>query len=199
MASEITHVVYGKKIFDRLGDHSWPEFVTGTLFPDIRYMAKIDRKLVHFINTSEDKIPLNNSFRAGMYVHSLVDEKRELFLKSKRMYELLPENRLNATALKLVEDEVVYGRYKNWEGAVLIPDNLFKEEYLFSIPKKTIDSWYKFLQYYFNNGPSELAWNRLIQKLGFDKKLAREVIVQVNIIKQKTKVMNIIKSTYNYI
>ncbi len=129
MANQIAHVVYGRKIFDRLNaDLDWSEFVIGTTFPDIRCIAKIDRDKTHHFNTSESNIPLENSFNAGFYTHSFIDEKRKNFIKTKGVYRYIPKDRIGVSALKLIEDEVLYNKYKDWLQLIKAYDNFNEQE-----------------------------------------------------------------------
>lgn len=199
MASEITHVVYGKKIFNRLDNLLWPEYVVGTLFPDIRYKAKIDRELLHFKNTLEEKIPSNGSFKAGIYVHSLIDEKRDKFLKEREVYKLLPKSILSATALKAIEDKLVFSRFSNWDEVISILEKPLDDEYEFGVSKGVVRGWHKFLQKYFSEGPSKKTWKMLIGELGFDEKLVEDFFIQIDLIEKNKEVIKIIKNTYDYI
>lgn len=200
MASEITHVVYGKKIFDRdTKGLDWEKFVIGALFPDIRYRAKIDRVITHQIDTEKEKMPTKDSFKAGLYSHLLVDDRRESFIKRKGIYDLLPRSRYNTTALKLIEDELVYNSFLGWSRVINALNKVLDEEVDYGIKKETVISWHKFLQKYFEWGPNERAWKNLIIYLGFDTEAAMEIIKQVRQVKKKKKVLDIIGGTIDAI
>jgi len=199
MASQITHVVYGKKIYERLSGFSWPDFLIGTLFPDIRYVAKVDRDKLHQFNTSEGLIPRDNSFEAGKYVHWLIDEKREKFIVEKGTYDLLPkENYMNAS-LKLVEDELVYDRIGDWAEIVRILNNYPEEELSNGIDKETIELWHRLLKKYFLKEPGLSTWRDMILGMGFDNEVAEEVLNQTKTIKENPEVIKIIKATFEVI
>lgn len=199
MAGQITHVVYGKKIFERLSGFSWPEFLIGTLLPDIRYVAKIDRDKLHEFNTSEGLIPKDNSFGAGMYVHWLVDEKREKFIVERGIYDLLPKGKYMHASLKLVEDELVYNRIGDWAEIVRILDNYPEEEMKYGISKETIESWHRFLKEYFQKRPNLSTWREMILGVGFDKRLAETILNQTKAINDNGEVIGIIKATWENI
>lgn len=200
MASQITHVVYGKKIFDRLDEGlNWSEFVIGTTFPDIRYLAKIDRNKLHYFNTSEGKIPKDNSFKAGLYTHSLVDEKREDFIEAEGVYEFVSRDWTGASACKLIEDEVLYDKYKQWKQLLKTFDNPSKEEFKLVSDRKAVERWHKFLLDYFKEKPTEEAWYKAIVLITSDESMAKKVIEETSRIKRNGRAMDIIKKTYENI
>lgn len=199
MASQITHVVYGKKIFDRHPNLSWKGFLIGTLFPDIRHYAKISRDKLHVQGTSESLIPKNDSFKAGMYVHSLVDEKREKYISSKGIYDLLPKSKYVSSALKLVEDELVYDEIKNWEAIIRVLDSYSEEEFGVGIKKDEIKNWHKVLQEYFKKKPDFSGWRKMAFDMSYSEKVARDVFKEVKIIRDNPKVLNIILETKDII
>ena len=199
MASQITHVVYGKKIFGRLSGFSWADFLIGTLFPDIRYVAKIDRDKLHQFNTSEDLIPKDNSFEAGKYVHWLIDEKREKSNIERGIYNLMPKEKYMHASLKLVEDELVYHRIDDWVEIIKLLDNYPKEELSNGINKEVIEYWHRLLKKYFQKGPSLSTWREMILGMGFDREVAEDVLNQTKTIKDNPEVIGIIKATFEII
>jgi len=202
MASQISHVVYGRKIFSRYKDKnlSWPEFLVGTVFPDIRYVAKIDRKITHDFDVSEEIAPNSSSFKVGMYVHSYVDEKREGILKKKSVYDLgLAKNWLFPTALKLVEDEIMYSKYHNWNEAVDALDTYYNEEYEYVPNKRIVEKWHNLNKRLFEAKPDAEAWREMILKMGFEKDVPVEVMEQIGLIRNNNKIISILSEIYKEI
>lgn len=200
MASQITHVVYGKKIFDRIeSDLDWAEFIVGTTLPDIRYLAKVDRDKFHYFKTSEDSIPTDSSFNSGLYIHSLVDEKREALITSEGIYNYVSSDWAGVLALKLVEDEVLYSKYKGWAELIKIFDEYCKDEFRLIRDKEVVFRWHKFLQDYFRKKPTEEIWHKAIVLITSDESTAKKVIEETSKIKRNRRVMNIIRKTYKSI
>ena len=199
MASQITHVLYGKKIFERHPGLSWPDFLIGTLFPDIRYLAKIDRNKLHKFNTSEEMIPKDSSFKAGMYVHWLGDEKREKFISEKGIYGLLPKEQYISAAIKLIEDKLVYDSIDNWEEIINTLGTYPKEEEGFGIGRKILENWHNLLKKYFRQKPDLETWREMILSLGFDRELSESVLSQTKIIQANKKAVGIIKAIFEII
>ncbi|MEJ2347699.1 MAG: hypothetical protein P8Y17_00665 [Patescibacteria group bacterium] len=198
MASQVSHIVYGKKIFDECKNKnlSWPKFLVGTIFPDIRYLAKIDRDSTHGFNTSKEKIP-NNSFEAGMYIHWYVDEKREKILKKKGIYNLeLARSRLYSTALKLVEDQVLYDKYHHWEETVKALDTYYEEEYKYVPDKKIVKEWHNLNQKLFRAKPTDETVRWMILRMGFDEDVSAEVLEQMELVRNNRKIITVLSETY---
>lgn len=198
MASQVSHIVYGKEIFDDCKDKnlSWPEFLVGTVFPDIRYIAKIDRGITHKFNTSKKQIP-NKSFEAGMYVHSYVDEKREKILERKGIYNLgFAKNWLYSTALKLVEDQILYDKYHDWDEAIKALDIYYEEEYKYVPDKEIVKKWHSLTKKLFKVKPSNKTIREIILRMGIDENVCAEVLKQMQMIKSNKKAMSILSETY---
>src|SRR3990167_2043327 len=108
MASQITHIPYGKKALEQLfPSRSVDEkrFFLGTLFPDIRYQAGLKREQTHPQVLSPEKIQvLKNDFDFGIAVHVLVDHEREKYLRKSGIFNLISITPLTNGALKLIED-----------------------------------------------------------------------------------------------
>lgn len=199
MASEITHIVYGKKLFDRNSLVDWPKFVVGTIFPDIRYIAKVDRDLLHTYGTSEENIPTTNAFESGKYVHCLIDEKREAYIKSRGIYELIPLNNVSVSALKLVEDTVTYSLYSDWQSVIVSLDDIYEEELVHGITKEIVHRWHKFFQNYVKQTPGEKEWVELAKFFGYEDEQSKVWLEQIKFIQSNENIMQIIKDTYNFI
>ncbi len=200
MACPITHIVYGRKVFERLGNNlSWPEFVAGTLLPDIRYISGIDREKLHFPIDSEKEIPLDSSFKAGLYTHSFVDEKRAKIVRDKGVYTYVSDNYEGGTAIKLLEDEFVYDRYDDWEEIIGLLDNFYQEEYLIVSDKAVVKKWHKMNQKYFRTSPSPKTWSMLTKALGFDESHLRKILDEIAKIRKISGAMAIIRATYKEI
>ena len=196
MASQITHIVYGKKIFEKLsGKLNWKEFAIGTTFPDIRQIAKLERNLLHKFNTSLGRVP-KNSFDAGVYIHSYLDEKRQSFLERNGLDKILKGGIVSTSALKLVEDELLYDRIDNWReiGEFF---NDFLDEELELVSREAVIKWHKFLQIYFSKKPDEKIWRDLLVNASSYGNIADEIIVSIGEIKKNKKAMNLLSQVDN--
>jgi hypothetical protein len=104
-------------LLNQLSDKNEKAFIIGTSFPDIRYIAKIDRNQTHFKHVSFDQVKkAKTSFQAGYLFHSLVDEVREKYLKEHNAYQMAPQSKYTSFCLKVVEDQLLFQEIKNLAG-----------------------------------------------------------------------------------
>lgn len=193
MASQITHIVYGKDLFQKLKPAlNWKEFVIGTTFPDIRQITGIERERWHQHGTSLNEVPQDNSFESGVYIHSYVDEKREEYLRSKGVYELVGHDPVYKSVLKLVEDEIVYKRLQDWDEISSFFDSILKHEAKL-VGKKYVEKWHNFLKEYVVRKPNEKIWRSLLQRMDMYSHLTEEIMSAIEKIKKNKKVISIIE------
>lgn len=136
------------------------EFMVGTLFPDIRYIAHIPREATHFplkglVDVLEEKSP----FVAGMKFHAWVDIVREEIVVSSGIYEAVAPHAdgHDATFLKCIEEEILADFYdgRKWSSCF---DQASAEEKQFVSSDETLAKWHKMLQYSMGYRPSWLFW-----------------------------------------
>jgi len=199
MGSQITHIVYGKKIFDRIGGHDWHDFVIGTVFPDIRYIAKLKRDDTHIYNTSEDQIPRNNSFNAGFYTHCFVDEKRESLLASYGLYNLIPRDYLHVTAVQLLEDTITYPLFNDWKSICQILKDISEEEKTYGVSHEVIRGWHDELSNYMEKGPSEELWESLLTDIEIPSVTAKQIATLASSFTAEEKICDMIREVYKAI
>lgn len=193
MASIITHIVQGKKIFDRLPRRmNWDEFVIGTTFPDIRYLSNIDRDITHIYDTSEDKVPFTNSFEAGRYVHCLIDERRVVLLKQLGMFDMIENNYVNETALKLFEDVVLFESFGDWNEVIKTFSKTLPEELEYVKNIKEIEKWHKSIQEYIKNGPKHTSWVKQFKTIGFTKEKVQPILQKVEVYSENPRLREIL-------
>ena len=134
-------------------------FMLGTLFPDIRYLAKIAREKTHEKNvTLEDVQQAASPFSAGMKFHSFVDlERIRLVREWKSLDVLLGEVKEHRIAfLKLLEDEILFDQTHFGDIAALFAQVL-PEELASGIPPATVERWHHLLMGACMHKPSVLV------------------------------------------
>jgi hypothetical protein len=116
MAGIVAHIVFAKQALDSfLPRYDAGPFLVGTVFPDIRQMAGIERSLTHPARMSLDEVEgTEDPFLAGMKFHALLDLRRERLVEKLGVYEGLPEGYPRTVALKLCEDQMLQSRIKDW-------------------------------------------------------------------------------------
>lgn len=139
-------------------------FMQGTLFPDIRYLGKINRQDTHFERITLDEV-LNepSSFMAGLKFHSYVDWVREDYVLEKGMYTLLEAMNggepleLLCLKLKLLEDELVYTQCDRSAWIAALQD-VHSDELNYGMGLSTIRKWHILQTMSFTNQPSTLIF-----------------------------------------
>ncbi len=133
-------------------------FLRGTLFPDIRYIAKIPRSKTHEKNVTLKQVVSSKSpFTAGVLFHTYVDEQRERIAQQKKIYEHLTDvpKKQRGRLLKVVEDELCYHALdpKSIRRMLLTYDS---EEASFGISFITRMAWHRILRNYIRQSPLTL-------------------------------------------
>lgn len=169
MAAQISHVVYASKALKTiLKDRKVNEkdYYLGTLFPDIRYRAKIDRNLTHFNPVDiGDLTNAKNDFELGMLVHSLVDIERENIVKDSGIYSMLPSEIGIYTFVKLVEEKYTYPLYDDWSKVASYLDEVCADEVRL-IDKTTVYRWHTILQNLFAKPPTKRSLLKFAEEIG---------------------------------
>lgn len=200
MASQISHIVYGEKVLKkffsgRVVDEK--KFYIGCVFPDIRYLGDISREITHPKDpTTEKLLAFSNDFEMGAYGHVLVDIRRDKVLQKLGIYELVPPNEISFFALKYIEDEITCPLYQDWEKIKGYLDNFLPEETNL-VPLENVQKWHKMLQFYFSAPPNLDSLAKLAADLGINPQIIEAVKNNVLEIKEKPKVMQCIRDTYN--
>jgi len=196
MATPITHIVLTDKVFDKyFKDKNKKDFFIGTSFPDIRYIADIKRKTTHLFNDEEE-----NSFKAGMGFHCLIDKTWNKFVISNNnfiLYSKLKNSVNDITSLKLLEDELLYGKINNWKQYIKFFDEVLSDEFLFNIPEKKIEKWHKILKKYFLRKPNDSDRESFLKDLRFPKKTIDEMNHNINLMKNDQRIVQAIMGLYN--
>jgi hypothetical protein len=200
MASQISHVVYGKKIFDRVTkikkDLEWRKFLLGTTFPDIRQLAGLDRKLLHWGIKDFESIATHPSFDAGIYAHSWVDLQRSAFLRRSGVFDYIPSDPITNSALKLVEDQIVYEKITNWQEIISMYDVILPEEVKL-VPIDIVERWHKGLKDYFKRRPDSRIIAEMIDHYTVYSSIKKRVLKEIKIIRQIREVIEILGRVYD--
>ena len=183
MAGPISHVVFAEKAAHSfLNVEDEPQFIVGNLFPDIRYLDVVDRRSSHSEGvTIADIQRESDSFKAGVLLHSLVDETREGRVTKSNVYKLLPNSPLISVALKICEDMKLYDCTPNWQTYINYMDLILTQELDYGVAKSDIRRWHDINIDLFTN-PSITEYGRLLAKIGFDKSQINEVLELVGYI-----------------
>lgn len=184
MAGEVGHVVYGARLLYFLKDEvEDPIYWAGTLFPDIRHFGIVSRKRTHFSDVTLQTLVAKNNFLTGMRVHAWIDATRERFLREQHIKETLPWHPFVPHALKLVEDEMLYDSFDDWNLVHRVLNQVYDEELEYITEREPVQRWHTILQTYFKHKPNDASRKQLSLDIGLSDASANEV----NSVVQKLK------------
>jgi hypothetical protein len=176
MAGEIAHVIYAARLLTHIGDTvSHPSYWIGTLFPDIYRIGRTSRYPTHPRPIGLSTILGNNDFVTGMRVHSWVDETRELYFREHAVFEKLSWHPLLPFAFELLEDEILYPYYTDWNLVHRILSTVHPDEERMIHNRPHIQAWHALLQNYFRSAPSDESRNIYMEKLQISSQAAKEI------------------------
>lgn len=210
MASQIAHIVYAKKYFDTLertgannfsGKINKDEFFLGCTFPDIRRIDKsVKRKDTHmkFAEVNLDFSGLT-SFEAGWKFHLYCDMRREEILNKYDFYSFKYTIDFCGGVTKLLEDEIVYDEYNNWEKIVNFFNNPFFPDIDLPVSRETYNLWYAMLAKYVEKKPDDKARRIFIGKLYGYQERATQIVDLVKELRQNKKAVEILGKVKNEI
>lgn len=195
MASQIAHIVYAQKFFEKLesgegglnlegisGDFKKYDFFLGCAFPDIRRIDKnISRKDMHLCF---EKVDFNfsglSSFEAGWKFHLYCDMKREEILNKAKFYSLKNASDHYNLPAKILEDEIVYDCCGQWDKIGFYFNNAPEFGISEKISSETFHLWYAILAKYMEKKPDDKSMRIFLSKLSGLSGQVDEIIDAIN-------------------
>lgn len=175
-AAPVTHVVLADKWIEKqqekFTDEERRSFITGTLFPDIRYLGVISRNATHELGlTVKDLEATQSIFERGKRLHSFVDEQRERLVLKWNIYQMLrkiPGQRpgQRASFLKLVEDEILFNK-RDWSDIRQYLTTLDEGERSYKISDEDLKKWHQNQTQFFTEPPSKTLARLVANGKGF--------------------------------
>lgn len=207
MASQISHIIYAQKYFDRLEtvpagieilppeDLNRDEFLLGATFPDIRRIdGVIKRKDTHlrFKKLDLDFSGLT-SFEAGWKFHLFCDMRREDILNQEGFYKLPRAADFYSYPAKVMEDEIVYDQYNNWEKIVLFFNNPIYINTGVGVSEETFRLWYAILAKYAERKPDEKSMRAYLVKQPSFSKNVESIMETVKVLEGNKKAVKMLE------
>lgn len=175
MAGEVGHVVYAARLLTHLGDRVQdPLYWVGTLFPDIRHLGIVSRQRTHPSGVSLASLVGATDFHTGLRVHAWVDATREKFFRDQHMKEHLPWHPFVPFCLNLLEDELLYEHFEDWNLLHRLLNQVHTDELHFINERFFIERWHTILQAYFQDAPSNASRQALTRGIGLSTRAAEE-------------------------
>jgi len=194
MASQVAHVVYAKKYLEQHPGMNTDLFLLGTLLPDIRRIAPdVKRSDTHH---AFGKLDLDFGdfppFEAGWKFHLWCDMRREEILNKYEFYKLSYTIDHDVPP-KLLEDELIYEKYKNWEKLRYILNNppIINSE--LNVSQEIVERWYAILAKYFEKKPDDKTMRAFLFKQRKLRGQAEELVDLVGKLRNNSKVVEILK------
>lgn len=197
MASQVAHIVYAKKYFEKydLLPEEKDSFILGATFPDIRRIdGNIKRKDTHLhfypIDLNFENL---TPFEAGWKFHLYCDMRREEILNSYNFYSLKYTDEFCGQAAKMLEDELIYDQYNNWEKLA----NYFNDAPFVSngidVFKETFELWYSILSNYIDEKPSSDSIKTFLLKQPGLAPATNDIVETVDKLRKNDKVIEVLK------
>jgi hypothetical protein len=198
MATQITHLVLTDKVYDKyFSQHNKAKFVVGTIFPDIQYLGVLNRDATHQEIKKLAEIDKADSFKAGIQFHNLVDAVRENFVVARNIYSYCPPLERPFQIPKLLEDEILYDKVKNWPEYQSYLDKILPEELAMNVPEGKIKIWHKMISDYIGQRPTDET--RIQWEVDAGKTTEHQVLVNgfIDNIRNNPEVRQIINDLYD--
>lgn len=210
MASQVAHIIYAKTLFDKTGKKEESnkfgkidrdEFFLGCVFPDMRRIEKgVTRKDTHlkFSNLDLDFSGLT-SFEAGWKFHLYCDMKREEILNKLGFYKIPGTSDLFSQPAKMLEDEILYDKYNNWEKLVYYFNNPPFIASDLNIKKETFELWYAMVAKYLEKKPDDKSIRAFLVKQESLVERIDSIIEKVTLLRKNKKVLDTLEKVYQEI
>ncbi len=151
-----------------------PSYWIGTLFPDIRHLGVVSRQRTHPRDVTLKTLVGKNDFHTGMRVHAWIDHTREKFFSDQHMKEHLPWHPFVPFCLNLLEDELLYDHFDDWNLILRVLSTTHPEEQLYTGSLPTLRTWHTLLQDYLKRKPSDASRRELTHAIGLSDAAAEE-------------------------
>lgn len=197
MSSPITHLVLAEKVFEKyFPSKNKAEFMIGTIFPDIRRFAKIDRNSTHFESMKIGSILNESSFMAGYHFHSVVDGLMKKFRLKEEYASLFAESEYLNEVMKTFEDMVLMPKIENWDNICRVFERVMPEEMeLFGTDREVVEKWHLRVQNYIKTMPDYK--HSMLGYIVYDPEIVSDAVIKgVESIKDKNMAIELIERVY---
>ncbi len=197
MASQIAHIIYAQKYFEKnyLPQEDKNAFILGCVFPDVRRIdPNIKRRTTHpiFYRLNLDFENLT-PFEAGWKFHLYCDMKREEILNGYNFYSLKDTGSFYNQSAKMLEDEAVYDCYGGWQGLYEYFKNISIISTGIDISKESFEKWYSIIADYIKEQPNDNSMKKFLSKQPALNSIADGIVSVVDKLRKNDKVIEILK------
>lgn len=200
MPSEISHVVYAARVLTNISSTvTDPIYWIGTLLPNIRRLGVRTRYPLHVDGVSLYSLIGADDFTTGMRVHSWIDLTCDQYWRETHIDDKLPWHPLSRYAFALLEDELLYDHFDDWNLLHRLLNQAQAQESALIQDSQVIGRWHSILQDYMAAKPSETTRRKMMAKLGLSRKTADEVNDLVNKYASEATVQEAMNGMWRYV
>lgn len=198
MAALITHLVLAQKVKKHLNINGRADlYFVGTVLPDARYLTKIDRNKTHTKGFNFSQLKNEEPFECGFKLHSLVDQVRTEYVKSVGLDKLLPNDIHTNTALKLLEEKVLYCKLLSSQEIINFFNQLYPQEKIFNLDEQSLKKWHSLVIAHLKKQPDGLTQQQFMLAMGMSKTWAKDVLSVVHQIEDNVQIQKLIWDFYH--
>lgn len=203
MALEASHIRFALDIKDKLEVKDIKKYVSGVVYPDSRYVTKINRELTHPQELLDNHYSHLDDFNKGCYAHLfydklLLDYTKEtlskMFLDVESFQDPGQELWIRLTSLKILQD---IDDVKKYDITAYIP----YLDYVENLNGEDIDKLLEYNKYFQNmySVPQQISvenYYDMWKFLGIGSDLAGKVKTQTEVFQKNSRIQEFIKTVY---
>lgn len=203
MALEASHIRFALDIKDKLEVTDLKKYIPGIIYPDSRYVTKIDRELTHPQELLDNHYSHLDDFNKGCYAHLLYDKilrdytketLSKIFLDVESFQDPGQELWIRLTALKILQDIEDVKRYD-------IKTYLPYLDYIETLNGENLDQLLEYNKYFQNmyavpHQISVKSYYDMWKFLGIGADLAGRVKTQTEAYQKNSSIQDFIKTVY---
>ena len=163
MPSQITHIFQAQRFLRLHPEYEAGEFLSGTVFPDIRVLGVIERGRTHPGPASlEDVLAERDPWRAGFTFHRYLDLTWDAWVRSYQVEPKYDVWKPFSNAVKLLQDEVLFEQSLEFRDLALELWPVREQELAFGVSPKAVKHWHGVIASYLVAGPTHAALRKLL-------------------------------------
>jgi len=204
MALEASHIRFAIDIKDKLHVKDLKKYIPGIIYPDSRYVTKIDRELTHPRYLLDNHYSHLDDFNKGCYAHLLYDKilrdytketLSKVFLDIESFQDPGQELWIRLTALKILQD---IDDVKKYEISVYLPHL----DYIENLNGENVEALLRYNKYFQEMYaiPQQMSINNYYEMwifFGIGSDLTGKVKTQIEAYQKNSIIQEFIKTVYS--
>ncbi|MDB5179008.1 MAG: hypothetical protein JWN01_951 [Patescibacteria group bacterium] len=163
MPSEISHIVHAQRFLALHPEYEPQEFLSGTIFPDIRVLGVVERSRTHPGRPRlEDVLAEKSSWWAGFAFHGYLDLQWNVWVRRYKVDPSYDVWKPFSNAVKLLSDVALYEQAGNPRDTAAGLWRTREEELTFGVRPEDAALWHGIIAGYLIAGPTLGALRKLL-------------------------------------